>query len=97
MPPLAGADLVRTPVQLYRYLLRCCKELPAENMQRHYKHAIRILRFTQMKMIQSEFNKLSKGQLKMLTGSCLNIKSENKSAVQASKITRMNETLVLKI
>ncbi|XP_067866660.1 LYR motif-containing protein 9 isoform X1 [Heterodontus francisci] len=41
MPPLPGAELVQTPVQLYRYLLRCCKQLPAENIQRHYKHAIR--------------------------------------------------------
>ncbi|XP_067307808.1 LYR motif-containing protein 9 [Pseudorasbora parva] len=42
MPPaVAGADLVRTPVQLYRYLLRCCKLLPSAAMQKHYQHAIR--------------------------------------------------------
>uniref|UniRef100_A0A4W3IW34 LYR motif-containing protein 9 n=3 Tax=Callorhinchus milii TaxID=7868 RepID=A0A4W3IW34_CALMI len=41
MPPLPGVELVQTPLQLYRYLLRCCKQLPAKNMQQHYKHAIR--------------------------------------------------------
>ncbi|XP_048468564.1 LYR motif-containing protein 9 [Rhincodon typus] len=41
MPPLPGAELVQTPVQLYRYLFRCCKQLPAKNIQQHYKHAIR--------------------------------------------------------
>ncbi|GCC24589.1 hypothetical protein chiPu_0002991 [Chiloscyllium punctatum] len=41
MPPLPGAELVQTPVQLYRYLLRCCKQLPAKNIQQHYKHAVR--------------------------------------------------------
>ncbi|XP_053562239.1 LYR motif-containing protein 9 [Bombina bombina] len=41
MAPLAGAELVHKPLQLYRYLLRCCKQLPAENLQLHYKHAIR--------------------------------------------------------
>lgn len=40
-PALAGAELVRTPVQLYRYLLRCCKLLPTAAMQKHYQHAIR--------------------------------------------------------
>uniref|UniRef100_A0A8C6SCZ2 LYR motif-containing protein 9 n=1 Tax=Neogobius melanostomus TaxID=47308 RepID=A0A8C6SCZ2_9GOBI len=39
--PLAGAELVQTPVQLYRYLLRCCRQLPSAAMQQHYKHAIR--------------------------------------------------------
>uniref|UniRef100_A0A8C8JG05 LYR motif-containing protein 9 n=1 Tax=Oncorhynchus tshawytscha TaxID=74940 RepID=A0A8C8JG05_ONCTS len=41
MPPLPGAELVRTPVHLYRYLLRCCKQLPTRAMQQHYQHAIR--------------------------------------------------------
>ncbi|KAL4647221.1 LYR motif-containing protein 9 isoform X3 [Arapaima gigas] len=41
MSPLPGAELVRTPVQLYRYLLRCCKLLPTAPMQRHYRHAVR--------------------------------------------------------
>ncbi|XP_006138647.1 LYR motif-containing protein 9 [Pelodiscus sinensis] len=41
MAPLLGAELVQKPLQLYRYLLRCCKELPAENIQQHYRHAIR--------------------------------------------------------
>uniref|UniRef100_A0AAV2J3T6 Complex 1 LYR protein domain-containing protein n=1 Tax=Knipowitschia caucasica TaxID=637954 RepID=A0AAV2J3T6_KNICA len=39
--PLVGAELVHTPPQLYRYLLRCCKLLPSAAMQQHYKHAIR--------------------------------------------------------
>ncbi|XP_068173495.1 LYR motif-containing protein 9 [Antennarius striatus] len=41
MPPLPGAELVQTPVQLYRYLLRCCRQLPTPAMQKHYRHAIR--------------------------------------------------------
>lgn len=41
MPPLPGAELVHKPVQLYRYLLRCCKLLPSTAMQQHYKHAVR--------------------------------------------------------
>ncbi|XP_012685925.1 LYR motif-containing protein 9 [Clupea harengus] len=41
MPPLPGAELVHTPVQLYRYLLRCCKLLPSTSMQQHYRHAAR--------------------------------------------------------
>ncbi|XP_033028350.1 LYR motif-containing protein 9 [Lacerta agilis] len=41
MAPLPGAELVRSPLQLYRYLLRCCKLLPGKNVQEHYKHAIR--------------------------------------------------------
>ncbi|XP_029373077.1 LYR motif-containing protein 9 isoform X2 [Echeneis naucrates] len=41
MSPLAGAQLIHTPVQLYRYLLRCCKLLPTPAMQHHYRHAIR--------------------------------------------------------
>ncbi|XP_017295321.1 LYR motif-containing protein 9 isoform X1 [Kryptolebias marmoratus] len=41
MPPLVGAELVQTPVQLYRYLLRCCRQLPSTTMQQHYRHAIR--------------------------------------------------------
>ncbi|XP_074045125.1 LYR motif-containing protein 9 isoform X3 [Macrotis lagotis] len=41
MGPLPGAELVQKPIQLYRYLLRCCRQLPAKNIQEHYKHAIR--------------------------------------------------------
>ncbi|MGH0182817.1 UNVERIFIED_CONTAM: hypothetical protein FKN15_010647 [Acipenser sinensis] len=41
MPPLPGAEMVRTPLQLYRYLLRCCRQLPSASMQQHYKHAAR--------------------------------------------------------
>ncbi|KAA0702111.1 LYR motif-containing protein 9 [Triplophysa tibetana] len=41
MSPLVGAELARTPTQLYRYLLRCCRLLPSTAMQTHYKHAIR--------------------------------------------------------
>ncbi|KAL0973342.1 hypothetical protein UPYG_G00202210 [Umbra pygmaea] len=41
MPPLPGAEMVRTPVHLYRYLLRCCKQLPTRAMQKYYQHAIR--------------------------------------------------------
>ncbi|KAM4567169.1 LYR motif-containing protein 9 [Odontesthes bonariensis] len=41
MPPLVGAELIQTPVQLYRYLLRCCRQLPSPAMQQHYRHAIR--------------------------------------------------------
>ncbi|XP_060115347.1 LYR motif-containing protein 9 isoform X2 [Heteronotia binoei] len=41
MAPLPGAELVKRPLQLYRYLLRCCKELPGANVRKHYKHAIR--------------------------------------------------------
>ncbi|KAJ6657885.1 hypothetical protein lerEdw1_001805 [Lerista edwardsae] len=41
MAPLPGAELVKRPWQLYRYLLRCCKELPGKNVQEHYKHTIR--------------------------------------------------------
>ncbi|XP_068945942.1 LYR motif-containing protein 9 isoform X1 [Petaurus breviceps papuanus] len=41
MGPLPGAELVQTPLQLYRYLLRCCRQLPAKNIQEHYQHAIR--------------------------------------------------------
>ncbi|XP_034608652.1 LYR motif-containing protein 9 [Trachemys scripta elegans] len=41
MAPLPGAELVQKPLQLYRYLLRCCKQLPTENIQQHYRHAIR--------------------------------------------------------
>lgn len=41
MSPLPGAELVRTPVQLYRYLLRCCKLLPGATMQTHYRHSVR--------------------------------------------------------
>ncbi|XP_065766243.1 LYR motif-containing protein 9 isoform X3 [Muntiacus reevesi] len=41
MAPLPGAELVQTPLQLYRYLLRCCRQLPTKGIQEHYKHAIR--------------------------------------------------------
>ncbi|XP_034557564.1 LYR motif-containing protein 9 [Notolabrus celidotus] len=41
MPPLICAELVQNPVQLYRYLLRCCKLLPSAAMQKHYRHTIR--------------------------------------------------------
>ncbi|XP_062873164.1 LYR motif-containing protein 9 [Trichomycterus rosablanca] len=41
MPPLPGAEFVRTPVQLYRYLLRCCQVLPTPAMQNHYRHTVR--------------------------------------------------------
>ncbi|XP_063300129.1 LYR motif-containing protein 9 isoform X1 [Pelobates fuscus] len=41
MVPLLGAEMVHTPLQLYRYLLRCCKQLPNENVQNYYKHAIK--------------------------------------------------------
>uniref|UniRef100_A0A670Z4W2 LYR motif-containing protein 9 n=1 Tax=Pseudonaja textilis TaxID=8673 RepID=A0A670Z4W2_PSETE len=40
MAPLPGAELVKTPLQLYRYLLRCCRVLPEKNLQEHYKHTI---------------------------------------------------------
>nr|XP_033778104.1 LYR motif-containing protein 9 isoform X2 [Geotrypetes seraphini] len=41
MAPLPGAALVHSPLQLYRYLLRCCRLLPTKSIQEHYKHAIR--------------------------------------------------------
>ncbi|XP_005807792.1 LYR motif-containing protein 9 isoform X2 [Xiphophorus maculatus] len=41
MAPLAGTELIHTPVQLYRHLLRCCRQLPSAAMQQHYRHAIR--------------------------------------------------------
>lgn len=41
MAPLPGAELVQTPLQLYRYLLRCCRQLPTKGIQDHYKHAVR--------------------------------------------------------
>uniref|UniRef100_A0A8I3W8E3 LYR motif-containing protein 9 n=2 Tax=Callithrix jacchus TaxID=9483 RepID=A0A8I3W8E3_CALJA len=41
MAPLPGAELVQKPLQLYRYLLRCCRQLPTKGIQQHYKHAIR--------------------------------------------------------
>ncbi|XP_023615253.1 LYR motif-containing protein 9 [Myotis lucifugus] len=39
--PLPGAELVQTPLQLYRYLLRCCRQLPTKGIQEHYRHAVR--------------------------------------------------------
>lgn len=44
MSPLVGAELIQTPVQLYRYLLRCCRLLPTAAVQQHYRHAIRQVR-----------------------------------------------------
>ncbi|KAM4760121.1 LYR motif-containing protein 9 isoform 1-T2 [Cyanocitta cristata] len=41
MSPLPEAELVRSSVQLYRYLLRCCRRLPQGHIQQHYRHAIR--------------------------------------------------------
>ncbi|XP_031209442.1 LYR motif-containing protein 9 [Mastomys coucha] len=41
MAPLPGAELVQTSLQLYRYLLRCCRQLPTKGIQEHYKHAVR--------------------------------------------------------
>lgn len=41
MSPIVGVELVQTPVQLYRYLLRCCRQLPTAAMQQHYRHAIK--------------------------------------------------------
>ncbi|KAM6175053.1 LYR motif-containing protein 9 isoform 1-T1 [Erethizon dorsatum] len=41
MAPLPGAELVQRPLQLYRYLLRCCKQLPTQGIQEHYRHAVR--------------------------------------------------------
>nr|XP_025962581.1 LYR motif-containing protein 9 isoform X1 [Dromaius novaehollandiae]XP_025962598.1 LYR motif-containing protein 9 isoform X1 [Dromaius novaehollandiae]XP_025962617.1 LYR motif-containing protein 9 isoform X1 [Dromaius novaehollandiae]XP_025962625.1 LYR motif-containing protein 9 isoform X1 [Dromaius novaehollandiae]XP_025962635.1 LYR motif-containing protein 9 isoform X1 [Dromaius novaehollandiae]XP_025962644.1 LYR motif-containing protein 9 isoform X1 [Dromaius novaehollandiae]XP_02596265 len=41
MAPLPNAELVQNSLQLYRYLLRCCKQLPEENIRQHYRHAIR--------------------------------------------------------
>ncbi|XP_029413772.1 LYR motif-containing protein 9 isoform X1 [Nannospalax galili] len=41
MAPLPGAELVQRPLQLYRYLLRCCRQLPTKSIQEHYKHAVR--------------------------------------------------------
>ncbi|XP_066552020.1 LYR motif-containing protein 9 [Amia ocellicauda] len=40
-PPLPAAELVRTPLRLYRYLLRCCRQLPSAAAQQHYRHAVR--------------------------------------------------------
>ncbi|XP_036250894.1 LYR motif-containing protein 9 [Molothrus aeneus] len=41
MSPLPEAELVRSSVQLYRYLLRCCRRLPPGPIRQHYRHAIR--------------------------------------------------------
>ncbi|XP_008306839.1 LYR motif-containing protein 9 [Cynoglossus semilaevis] len=41
MAPAGGAVVILTSVQLYRHLLRCCRQLPTAAMQQHYKHAIR--------------------------------------------------------
>ncbi|XP_048822703.1 LYR motif-containing protein 9 isoform X1 [Lagopus muta] len=41
MAPLPSAGSVQNALQLYRYLLRCCKQLPEENIRQHYRHAIR--------------------------------------------------------
>ncbi|XP_062363049.1 LYR motif-containing protein 9 [Cinclus cinclus] len=39
--PLPEAELVRSSLQLYRYLLRCCRRLPPGPVRQHYRHAIR--------------------------------------------------------
>uniref|UniRef100_A0A3P8UVE9 LYR motif-containing protein 9 n=1 Tax=Cynoglossus semilaevis TaxID=244447 RepID=A0A3P8UVE9_CYNSE len=44
MAPAGGAVVILTSVQLYRHLLRCCRQLPTAAMQQHYKHAIRQVR-----------------------------------------------------
>ncbi|XP_050177675.1 LYR motif-containing protein 9 [Myiozetetes cayanensis] len=41
MAPLPQAELVRSAVQLYRYLLRCCRSLPEDSIRQHYRHHIR--------------------------------------------------------
>ncbi|NXH09487.1 LYRM9 protein, partial [Bucco capensis] len=41
LAPLPEAELVRSPLQLYRYLLRCCRQLPDESIRQHYSHAVR--------------------------------------------------------
>ncbi|XP_078786144.1 LYR motif-containing protein 9 isoform X1 [Oryzias latipes] len=38
---LCGSVLQLDTFQLYRYLLRCCRQLPSAAMQQHYRHAIR--------------------------------------------------------
>ncbi|NWU16356.1 LYRM9 protein, partial [Cephalopterus ornatus] len=38
---LPGAERVRSSLQLYRYLLRCCRRLPEERLRQHYRHAVR--------------------------------------------------------
>lgn len=54
---VAGAELIRTPVQLYRYLLRCCKLLPSAAMRKHYQHAIRqVLYIRETKCFQNDCN-----------------------------------------
>ncbi|NWS96895.1 LYRM9 protein, partial [Mionectes macconnelli] len=35
------AELVRSAVQLYRYLLRCCQCLPEGSIRQHYRHTVR--------------------------------------------------------
>ncbi|MGH0170686.1 UNVERIFIED_CONTAM: hypothetical protein FKN15_069898 [Acipenser sinensis] len=55
MPPLPGAEMVRTPLQLYRYLLRCCRQLPSASMQQHYKHAARQVRADQPDLFRGVF------------------------------------------
>lgn len=44
MPPLPNVELVQSSRQLYRYLLRCCKQLPEESIRQHYRHAVRQVR-----------------------------------------------------
>ncbi|XP_032563164.1 LYR motif-containing protein 9 isoform X1 [Chiroxiphia lanceolata] len=38
---MPSAERVRSAVQLYRYLLRCCRRLPEGSVRQHYRHAIR--------------------------------------------------------
>ncbi|XP_063259015.1 LYR motif-containing protein 9 isoform X2 [Prinia subflava] len=68
MSPLPEAELVRSSVQLYRYLLRCCRRLPRGPVQQHYRHAIRVSKSMLMKTILSESSRLLREPLKMLTG-----------------------------
>ncbi|KAM9748436.1 LYR motif-containing protein 9 isoform 2-T4 [Dama dama] len=74
MAPLPGAELVQTPLQLYRYLLRCCRQLPTEGIQEHYKHAVRqvgggVSGFIRMRTTLRGSSRLLREPLKMPTGS----------------------------
>nr|XP_012612521.1 LYR motif-containing protein 9-like [Microcebus murinus] len=40
-PPATGAELVQRPLQLYRYSLRCCLQLPTKGARERCKHAVR--------------------------------------------------------
>lgn len=52
MAPLPGAERVRTSLQLYRYLLRCCRRLPEEGARQHYRHAVRQVRDAPLLLLQ---------------------------------------------